>query len=234
LSDWQQAQADLSTAETQLTAARNRLRILGRSEAEIQSMEQQRTGDPVAYVLAPISGVVTDRQVGPGQYLQAGAGSPVYTVGDLSSVWVMASAREDDAALIGRGAPVEVHVPALPGRVFHATVSQVNATVDSATHRVAVRATLPNPDGVLRPDMFASFTIATSPPSLAPAVPEEAVVREGEQARVWTVGQGDALELREIRTGRIHEGRVEVLAGLSRGERVVTRGSLFIDRAAQP
>jgi cobalt-zinc-cadmium efflux system membrane fusion protein len=100
---------------------------------------------------------------------------------------------------------------------------------------VPVRATLANPDGKLKPQMFATFSIITSDPASAPAVSEEAVVREGDQARVWVVSPNGTLELRSIRIGRQgSDGMVEVLEGLHAGERVVTRGSLFIDRAARP
>ena len=234
LQDWQHAEADLVAARAALDAARNRLRILGRSAEEIAALETQSTPDPVALVRAPIGGVVTDRQVGPGQYLQAGASTPVYTVGDVSSVWLIAGVREADAPQVERGQAIEVHVLALPGRVYHARLSSVAATVDPTTHRVAVRAVLANSDGKLKPEMFASFDIITSGDSRAPAVPEEAIVREGEAAHVWVLGSDNGLELRRIRTGRMHEGMVEVLEGLRAGERVVTRGSLFIDRAAQP
>jgi cobalt-zinc-cadmium efflux system membrane fusion protein len=97
-----------------------------------------------------------------------------------------------------------------------------------------VRATVPNTDGKLKPQMFASFSIITSGESEAVAVPEEAVVREGDVARVWVVRDNNDLALREIRTGRTNNGMVEVLQGLRAGEKIVTRGSLFIDRAAQP
>lgn len=234
LQDWQQAQADLAAAQTARAAARNRLRILGKTSGEIAALESSRRIEPTAYVRAPIAGVVTDRQVGPGQYVQAGGSTPVYTIGDLSTVWLVADVREDDAPLIERGQKVEVRVPALPGRVLDATVTAISPTVDPVTHRVAVRATLANPGGRLKPGMFASFSIITSAPTSSPAVPEEAVVREGEEAHVWVLQAGNELSLRQIRTGRIENGMVEVLQGLRAGERVVTRGSLFIDRAAQP
>lgn len=234
LQDWQQSQADLASAETALAAARNRLRILGKTAPEIAAMERTRTHDPIAYVLAPIAGIVTDREVGPGQYLQSGSTSAVYTIGDLSEVWLIAAVREDDAPLIERGQRIEVQVPALPGERLEATVTAIGATVDPATHRVPVRATLRNPGGKLKPGMFASFDIITSGATRSAAVPEEAVVREGDEARVWVLEGSRAVGLRRIRTGRTHDGMVEVLEGLAAGERVVTRGSLFIDRAAQP
>lgn len=234
LQDWQQSQADLAAAETALAAARDRLRILGKTGPEIAAMERTRTHDPIAYVLAPIAGIVTDRQVGPGQYLQSGSATAVYTIGDLSKVWLIADVREDDAPFIERGQKLEVYVPALRGERLEATVTAIAAAVDPVTHRVPVRATLTNPGGKLKPGMFASFDIITSGATSSPAVPEEAVVREGDEARVWVLEGSRTVGLRRIRTGRTRDGMVEVLAGLSAGERVVTRGSLFIDRAAQP
>ncbi len=234
LQDWQQAQVDLTAAENAATSAKNRLRILGKTDEEIASLESSRKADASTYVVAPIGGVITDRQVGPGQYIQAGASTPVFSIGDLSTVWLVAAVPETEVAFIEPGQTVEVRVLALPGRVFEAKLTAIGAQVDPVTRRVPVRATIANPDGKLKPQMFASFSIITSGESAAPAVPEDAIVREGDQARVWVVGQNNALALRLIRTGRSNDGMVEVLNGLNVGERVVTRGSLFIDRAAKP
>jgi cobalt-zinc-cadmium efflux system membrane fusion protein len=234
LQDWQQAQADLAAAQTGLDSVRNRLKIFGQTDAQIAALERAKTPSPVTFVTAPIEGVVSDRQVGPGQYLQAGNSTPVYTIGDLATVWLEADVREVDAPLVEIGQPVEVRVLALPGRIFEAKITSVGSAVDPVTHRVPVRATIANADGKLKPQMFANFSIITGAESNALAVPEEAVVREGDAARVWVVQGHDALALRQIRTGRSTNGMVEVLEGLKPGEKVVTRGSLFIDRASQP
>lgn len=234
LQDWQQAQVDLTAAENAATSAKNRLRILGNTDEEIAAMESAKKTDAATYVLAPIGGVITERQVGPGQYIQAGASTPVFSIGDLSTVWLVADVPETEVPFIERGQKVEVRVLALPGRVFEANLTAVGAQVDPVTRRVPVRATIVNPDGKLKPQMFANFSIITSGESAAPAVPEEAIVREGDQARVWVIGHNNTLALRPIRTGRSNDGMVEVLGGLIVGERVVTRGSLFIDRAARP
>jgi cobalt-zinc-cadmium efflux system membrane fusion protein len=235
LQDWQQAQVDLAAAENASTSAANRLRILGKSDHEIAAIESAKKTDAATFVVAPIGGVVTDRQVGPGQYIQSGASNPVFSIGDLSTVWLVADVPETDAPYIERGQTVEVRVLALPGQVFKAKLTAIGAQVDAVTRRVPVRATLANPDGKLKPHMFASFSIITSSgDSQAPSVPEEAIVREGDEARVWVVAQNNTLSLRSIHTGRSNDGMVEVLDGLKAGERVVTRGSLFIDRAARP
>lgn len=232
--DWQQAQTDLAAAQTALDSVRNRLRIFGQSDAQIAALERAKSPGPVAFVTAPIDGVVTDRQVGPGQYLQAASSTPVYTIGNLSTVWLVADVRETDAPGVEVGQDAEVRVLALPGRLFKAKLTAVGSAVDPVTHRVPVRATVDNRDGKLKPQMFANFSIFTSGESHALAVPEEAVVREGEAARVWIVRANNELALRQIHTGRIYNGMVEVLNGLKPGDKVVTRGSLFIDRAAQP
>jgi len=234
LQDWQQSQAELAAAQTTFAAAHDRLRIFGKTDPQIEAIERAAKPDPVTDVLAPIDGVITDRQVGPGQYIQAGSSTPVFTIGNLSTVWLIAAVRETDAAFIAPGQSAEVRVLAFPDQVFDAKVTVVGPQVDPVTHRIPVRATLANPGGKLEPQMYASFHIITGEPSEAAAVPEEAVVREADQAHVWVVQDDNALTLRPIRTGRTRGGMVEVLQGLKPGERVVTRGSLFMDRAAQP
>jgi cobalt-zinc-cadmium efflux system membrane fusion protein len=245
LKDWQQAQTDLIAArntvraeEIALHAVRNRLRILGKSDKEIASLEAQPTQklDPVAIVPAPIRGTITQRQIGVGQYINSaatGATNPVFTIGDLSIVYLIANVREVDAPLMRAGLPLEIRVLAYPDRLFKGKISWVAPSIDPNTHRLAVRADVENLDGALKPGMFANFSIITGTPSAAPAVPQEAMVYEGERACVWVAGDGDTLALREIRAGRISDGMVEVLSGLSAGEKIVTSGTVFIDRAAK-
>jgi membrane fusion protein, heavy metal efflux system len=231
LQDWQQAQADLTAAETTLNAVRNRLQIFGKSQSDIEKLQTSQTMNPIATITSPIAGVVVDRQVGPGQYLQSG-GSPVFTIADPSKVWLLANVRETDAGLVKQGQSVEVRVLAYPKRTFKARVTYVAAVVDPVTHRLPVRAELDNADLALKPEMFANFRILTSEATESPAVPEAAVVYEGEAAHVWVVAQDGLLSYRAIHTGRSNDGLVEVLEGLKTGERVVTKGGLFIDQAA--
>jgi len=247
LRDWQQSQVDLATAqgglqsaEIALGAVRGRLHILGKSDAEIAALEASPDAlkfSPEALVLAPIGGTITQRQVGPGQYIvsQANSGStPAFTIGDLSKVWLVANVREVDAPLIHRGDPVEVTVPAFPGRVFKAKITYVGASIDPNTHRLPVRAEVENEDGALKPEMFAGFRILTGAQRTAPGVPEDAVVYEGDSAHVWLANPKDrTIELRTIKPGLISDGMVEVLDGLKPGDQIVTSGALFIDRAAR-
>lgn len=231
--DLQQAEADHATAAAALAAVHGRLAILGKSPAEIDALAAGGHGDARVPLRAPIAGVVVDRQAGPGQYIQAGGGTPLYTIADTRTVWAIGNVPESAARELRRGQALEVRVPAWPERVFSARLSYVAAVVDPATHRLTVRAELANADGALKPEMLASLRIVTSAAGAAVAVPESAVVYEGERAHVWVVRAGNLIGLREVKLGRSADGLVEVRDGLNAGERVVTRGSLFIDRAAR-
>ena len=240
LQDWQQSESELVTAqnnvrsaEAALALARNRLRIQGKSDTEISRLEAHERMEPAASVLAPIAGTITDRQVGLGQYVQAAAANPVYAIGDLSTVWLVANVRETDAPLVRRGQSVEVRIFALPDRLFKARITYVAPGLDPNTRRLAVRAEVENPDAELKPEMFASFSIVTGSESSAPGVPESAVVYEGDSARVWVLNADGTLGLRPIHTGRSGNGMVEAVSGLRVGEKVVTHGTLFIDRAGR-
>jgi cobalt-zinc-cadmium efflux system membrane fusion protein len=245
LKDWQQAQVDLATAQggvntasIAVSAVQSRLRILGESDREIAQIEATpdylRLNANTA-VNAPIGGTVTQRQIGLGQNIvsaASGEANPVFMIGDLSKVWVVANAREDSAPHLHRGDIVEATVSALPGRVFKARLSYVAASIDPTTHRLTVHADVDNPDGVLKPEMFASLRIFNNSPVVAPAIPSSALVYEGETAHVWVANATKrTLEMRDVKLGRARDGMVEAVGGIRAGEDVVTSGALFIDRA---
>ncbi|HKV14112.1 MAG TPA: efflux RND transporter periplasmic adaptor subunit [Reyranella sp.] len=231
-SDLVNAQGDMRSAEITLAAARNRLRILGRSDSEIDRLEKVDHIGAETVVSAPIDGTVIQRKVGVGQYITVGATDPVFTVGDLSTVWLIANVRESDAPLMKVGAPVEVSVLAYPGRTFDARLSYVAPALDPTTRRLSVRAVIQNPGRELLPEMFATFRIIAGKTRLMPAVPPGAVVYEGSEAHVWVARPNEKKVVsRSIKVGDTENGLVEVLQGLSVGESVVTSGTLFIDRA---
>jgi membrane fusion protein, heavy metal efflux system len=239
LKDWQQSQVDLTSAdndarsaETAVAAVRHRLKILGKSDDEIKAFENTAKMNAEAEVAAPIGGTVIQRKVGLGQYIQAGAADPQFSIGDLSSVWLVANVRETDAPLMRPGEPVEVRLIAYPDKVFKARIAYVAPSVDANTHRLPVRAEVENPGGALKPEMFARFAISSSDDTMAPAVSQDAVVYEGDKARVWVAQADHSVVLRPIAVGRTKDDMVEVLNGLAAGEQVVTNGALFIDRAA--
>lgn len=245
LKDWQQAQVDLAnadgayrTAQIALVSVRNRLRILGKSDAEITALERVSSRsalNPEAIVRSPISGTVIQRQVGLGQYINSGAnsGTPVFSIGNLSTVWLVAKVHETDAPLMKLGQPLTVSVLAYPDKTFNAHVTYVSPSIDPDTRRLTVRAEVENPDLALKPEMFASFQIITGTQATSPAVPDEAVIYEGSKSHVWVAGTDNYLTLKEITVGRNAHGLTEVTSGLQLGETIVVKGPLFIDRASK-
>lgn len=229
------AENDVRSAEVALEATRNRLRILGKTDQEITDFQEKGTIDPATLITAPIAGTIVQRKVGPGQYVGSGSTDPVFIIGDLSTVWVVAFIRETEAPIVHVGQQIYFTVLAYPDRSFPATISYVAAALDPTTRRLLVRATVNNDAGLLKPEMFASVKILSGESDKAVAVPRDAIIYEGEAARVWVVRDKDsekAIELRRIKVGLTNGSMVEVLKGLAPGDHVITRGGLFIDRVA--
>jgi cobalt-zinc-cadmium efflux system membrane fusion protein len=227
-----QAQNDLRSSQTALEAARNKLRILGLTDEAISSFQEKGSINPNTTIFSPIAGTVVQRKVGPGQYVNSGASDPVFVIGDLSTVWLTAFVRESDASKVSVGQEIAINVLALPGRSLTGKINYVAAAIDPATRRLLVRATLDNKDGLLKPEMFANVTIYSTGDHPAVGVPKQALIYEGNQVRVWVAHEDKSIELRQIKTGLTNGDLVEVDGNLKPGERIVTKGSLFIDRAA--
>jgi len=237
LKDWRQAQSDaiaaegqLRTAEAAVGAARSRLAILGQGDRDGAGLDKTARA---AVVYAPAAGTVIQRTLAPGQNIAAG-GDALFSISDLSTVWLTAQVRESDAGKVRLGAAVSVTTPAYPGRVFTAKLVYIAPTLDPDTHRLPVRAAIANPGGVLKPQMFARFRIDSGVAAHSLAAPEAAVIRDGDAARVWVAGDDGVLHLRPVQTGAEQDGLVQIVQGLNPGDRVVTRGALFVDQAGQP
>jgi membrane fusion protein, heavy metal efflux system len=233
-----EAQAGLASATAAREAVRARLRIFGKTDKEIDALEANPSGQAIkaeTIITAPVPGTVTDRDVAVGQYVKsigtASQPKPQFTIADLSSLLLVANVRESAVPLIKKGQTLEVHVPAYPGRTFKAKVNFIAPSLDPTTHRLQVQAEVENPDGALKPEMFAEFSVITSDEEKALAAPQNAIVYEGQFARVWVARGDKLLELRQIRTGRTSGDLIEVIGGLKAGDAVVTNGAVFIDRA---
>ena len=227
-----QAQNDLRSTQTALEAARNKLRILGLTDEAITAFGEKGRINPETTIVSPINGTVVQRKIGPGQYVNAGASDPVFVIGDLSTVWLTAFVRETEASMVAVGQEIAFNVLALPGRDLTARIDYVSAAIDPATRRLLVRATIDNKEGLLKPEMFANVTIYSASDHPAIGVPKQALIYEGDQVRVWVAHEDKSIELRQIKPGLTNGDLVEVLGNLKPGEMIVTKGSLFIDRAA--
>jgi len=228
--DYRQAQADLVAAQSNMRAAdaalaasRERLSLLGQAPSGRASMQST--------FRAPVAGTVVSRDLAPGQFVQAGGASALMTIADLSRVWLVAQISEQNASNVHIGDIVEVTTPAFPGRVFQATIENVAAQLDPVSHRLPVRATVANPDQSLKPQMFASFAIRRSVTKSTLLVPSQAVIHEGETARVWVAGRNGLLWSRDVKVGDSANGFDTIASGLRPGEKIVTGGAIFVNEA---
>ena len=230
--DLEQATYEQQAAEGSLKAARDALRIFGKSDAEMDRIVAARRIDSVLAVHSPIAGRVTARNAAPGLFVQPGNGTAPYTVANVASMWMLASVPETEFPLLALGQDLDVAVAAYPGRVFRGRIVNIGAVVDPNTRRVQVRSEIRDPKHELRPGMFATFVIRTGKSARAVGVPFAGVVREGDGTMtVWVTTDGKRLVKRTVKVGLQQDGLHQILEGLKPGERVATDGALFLNNA---
>ena len=227
--DVDQSTSDQQTAEGNYKAARDVVRIFGKTDAEIDQIVDARKVDSTLRVPSSIAGRVVARNAAPGLLTQPGSTPSPYSVADLSTMWMLANVIETDAPAYKLGQAVEVRVPAYPDAVFKGRVTTMGSMIDPNTHRQLVRSEIDDPQHQLRSGMFASFVIHVGDPMHSLAVPAEGVVREGDGTMtVWVTSDSRHFTKRTVRIGLQQEGWDQVLDGLSAGETVVTDGAVFL------
>ncbi len=230
----EQATSDEQTAEGALKAARDAVRVFGKTDAEIDQMISSRKIDPALVVHSPISGRITARNAQPGFFVQPGGATAPYSVADVTIKWMLASVVEADIPRFQLGQPVQAQVTAYPNRVFRGRVSKIYATADPNTHRVTIRSEISDPKNELYPGMLANFVIRLQPPMESIAIPENGVVREGDGTMTaWVTMDRLHFSQRIIKTGLRRDGKLQILEGLQRGELVVSDGAIFLSNMLQ-
>jgi membrane fusion protein, heavy metal efflux system len=230
--DYQQAVSDQQSAEAAYAAARDAVRIFGKSDAEIDRILERRRIDASMAVPSPISGVIATRSAAPGTFIQPGGTAP-YTVADVSRKWLLADMPEADLPSLRLGQAVDVRVMALPGRLFQGSINNIAESIDPNTRRATVRSVVTDPDDELRAQMFATFIVHVGGPISSAAVPVDAVVREGDGTMsVWVTVDRHRFSRRTVRVGLQQNGFDQILEGLRAGELVASTGALFISNAA--
>jgi cobalt-zinc-cadmium efflux system membrane fusion protein len=227
--DVDQATSDQQTAEGNFKAAKDAVRIFGKTEAEVEQILGDRKLDSTLVVPSPISGRIVARNAAPGFLTQPGVAPAPYTVADLSTMWMLANVIETDAPAYKLGQEVEVTVPAYPDKVFKGHVTALGAMIDPNTHRQLVRSEIDDPEHLLRSGMFASFVIRVGDPVRSLAVPAEGVVREGDGTMtVWSTKDSRRFTKRTVKTGLQQDGWTQIVEGLSADDTVVTDGAVFL------
>jgi membrane fusion protein, copper/silver efflux system len=211
-------------------AARKRLELWDVGAEELDRIA--RTGEPLKNLTlySPIAGFVMERNAFPKQ--RVNADTVLYTVADLSTVWVLADVYEFEASGVRLGQPASLTLDYLPGRTFHGRVSYILPQVDPATRTLKVRVQLDNPGFALKPDMYGQVELHTAAARRL-VVPEGAVLDSGDRQTVF-VDSGDGhFEPRPVTVGVRAGGRAEILTGLRAGERIVTSGNFLLDSESQ-
>lgn len=230
----EQAISDQQTAEGALKAARDAVRMFGKSEAEIDQIVATRKIDPALVVPSPMTGQITSLNAPPGLLVQPGNAPAPYTVTDVSVKWMLANVIESDIALFQVGQSVAVKVMAYPDRVFQGKISKIYASVDPNTHRATTRSEIRDPRNELRPGMLANFVIHVRGPVEAAAIPANGVVREADGTMtVWVTTDRRRFVQTVVKTGSRRDDQVQILGGLQPGELVVTDGAVFLSNMLQ-
>jgi membrane fusion protein (multidrug efflux system) len=238
----QQAKAELSIAKANFERndelARQKfisIRARDESAANVQVLEAKLALAQAKLskleIRAPFSGIVGIRNVSTGDYVKDG--EDLVNLEDISSVKVDFRVPEKFMDRVQRGQELEVIVDALPNRPFRAKVDAIDPQVDSAGRSALLRGRIDNPEGKLKPGMFARVKLILAEREKALVVPEEAIVPQGEKITVWKVVDGKAIRT-EVRTGARRDAKVEIVEGLQLGDTVVTAGQLRLSRDGAP
>jgi multidrug efflux pump subunit AcrA (membrane-fusion protein) len=209
------------------SAARTRLRLLGVPDEEVARLERDRQASSRLTLRSPVGGTVLERNVVEGQYV--GAETPLFTIADLSRVWVLVDLYEMDLGRVDVGDRVRFTADGLPGRVFEGAIEFLSPTVSSETRTVKARVSLVNGDGALRPGMYGQVDLVPHSRGEAIVVPAEAVVQTGDLSYVFLARGDGRFEPRRVWTGRGDGERVVVARGLAVGDTVVASASFLID-----
>lgn len=209
-----------------VAAAMQRLRLWGISAAQIAQILKSGQATRTLTLHAPVSGIVVEKNVIGGQAISAG--QSLYTIADLSEVWIEAELRETDAGLVEIGDAATIELAAFPGRLLIGRIEYVYPTLQSQARTLKARIAVPNPDGRLKPGMYATVRLS-APGRTALTVPSSAILNTGERSIVFVDMGSGRIVPQEVEIGRVAGDYAEVLAGLEPGQRVVTSAQFLLD-----
>jgi cobalt-zinc-cadmium efflux system membrane fusion protein len=210
-------------------------RRTARDRLELLTGSAETSGSPIVELKAPVGGVITEQNVTGSAGVKSLDNSPnLFTIADLSHVWVLCDLNENHLADVRVDDDATVVLNAYLDRPLHARVANVSRVLDPATRTAKVRLELANPDGLLRPGMFATVTFTAQRTEKVTVVPSTAVLRLRDRAWVFTPVDDQHFRRMEIRTGRERQGAQEVLAGLTPGSRIVSNALQLSSASSQP
>ena len=230
--DYDQAVSDQQAAEAAYKAARDAVRIFGKSDAQLDRIIKQHRLDAKMQILSPLAGVVTARNAALGTLVQPGGAPAPYAVSNLSTKWLIGNVSESNMPMMRLGQKVDIRLMAYPDRIFQGKISYISSAVDPNTHRGAIRIEIVDPKNELQSQMLATFIVHTGIAMRSPAVPYDGVVREGDGAMtVWVTQDRRHFSPRTVKIGLRQHGENQILSGVNPGELVAAEGALFISNA---
>jgi RND family efflux transporter MFP subunit len=219
----QESEHALQSARAAAAAALQRLRAAGMTPEDLTALRQQPENyDPALKLRAPIAGVISMRSAHIGQPVSPGV--VLFTILATGTALIEGSVFEDDFRLLEAGQQAKFFTAAAPDTHFTGTLSYIAPTVDDASHALQVRCNVPNPDGLLRPNLYGRLEIRTSARDSILTVPLSAIVYDGSERYLFLVTGENSYAYRRVETGREFDGRVEILRGINAGARVVSGG----------
>jgi membrane fusion protein, heavy metal efflux system len=221
----------IESTKVALTATRRHLLILGLKESDIDALISKPGLAAVFSLTSPIAGIVVERNATIGATV--GSDANLFKIIDLSRVWIDANVFEKDLERVRRGQEVKVLVPAFPESNFSGRVILINSVVDPDTRTVKVRTEVPNPDGRLKPDMFANVQIITDMHRASISIPQSAVLDDGGKTVVF-VAEGNGYKKRVVIAGIQSSDRIEIRDGLNAGDKVVVKGNYLLLQQSKP
>ena len=228
LKDLKQAENELVKARAEFRRAKERLLSLRVPADELTKPLDKQKITSRFEMKSPLTGIVVERAVTPGQSVGGDPAQVLFTVADLDMLQVLADLYERDLALVREGQFAKVTVEAYPGVDFPATVAAIGDVVDPATRTIKVRAWVNNDPHKLKPEMFARLHLDVGDATPFIAVPREAVLESDGKQFVYVVEEPNRYVKREVKVSNISTDQVRVLEGLTRGQRIVIRGAVLI------
>jgi cobalt-zinc-cadmium efflux system membrane fusion protein len=205
--------------------------LQGLKESDVDALASKPSQASIFSLNSPIDGIVVERNATIGATVTNEAN--LFKIIDLSSVWIDANVFEKDLERVKLGQEVKVKVTAFPASSFSGRVILVSSVVDPDTRTVKVRTEVPNPDGRLKPDMFANVEIITELHSTAISIPQSAVLNDGGKTVVF-VAEGSGYKKRQVTAGIQSNDRVEIIDGLNAGDKVVVKGNYLLLQQSKP
>ncbi|MGH9706129.1 MAG: efflux RND transporter periplasmic adaptor subunit [Candidatus Acidiferrales bacterium] len=225
--DLLQAESDRNQAQADLNASEQALKILGIPKPG--DLEKAPASAEIKQ-LSPLSGEVVERDVSPGQLLQAGT-TQAFMISDMSTVWVLANIYQSDLAFVKSGDTVAVQTDSYPG-TFHGRISYISPALDPTTRTLQARIVVDNPGEKLKKDMYVTATVLAGTIPNAIAVPDASILRDDQnQPFVYAVSGSNEFGRRSVEIGQSQDGQTQVLKGLSPGDKIAGDGSLFLQFA---